>query len=96
MIRRFGRLGSLRDVIAALTGAVAPVLNAFLIMLIVGSICAPERRRGRRGARGRKGRNVLGGPEISTGWGGLRGQGGWNGWATWEAVRGPERREGGR
>jgi hypothetical protein len=41
VIRLFGRLGSLRDIIAALTAAVVPVLNAFLIMFIVGSICEP-------------------------------------------------------
>ncbi len=40
MIRLFGRLGSLRDIIAALTAAVGPVMNAFLIMFIVGAICA--------------------------------------------------------
>ncbi len=39
VIRLFGRLGSLRDIIAALTAAVGPVMNAFLIMFIVGAIC---------------------------------------------------------
>jgi hypothetical protein len=43
VIRLFGRLGSLRDIIAALTAAVVPVLNAFLIMFIVGAICEPIR-----------------------------------------------------
>jgi hypothetical protein len=45
VIRLFGRLGSLRDIIAALTAAVGPVLNAFLIMFIIGSICEPPRAR---------------------------------------------------
>ncbi len=39
VIRLFGRLGSLRDIIAALTAAVGPVMNAFLIMFIIGAIC---------------------------------------------------------
>ena len=47
MIRLFGRLGSLRDIVEALTGAVGPVLNAFLIMLIVCAICAALEWRGR-------------------------------------------------
>ncbi len=58
VIRLFGRLGSLRDIIAALTAAVVPVLNAFLIMLIVGSICTARERRaaGRDGRTERQGR----------------------------------------
>ena len=39
VLRLFGRLGSLRDIFAALTAAVVPVLNAFLIMLLVGAVC---------------------------------------------------------
>ena len=43
VVRLFGRLGSLRDIVASLTAAITPVLNAFLIMFIVGSICgAPD------------------------------------------------------
>ncbi len=43
VIRLFGRLGSLRDIIAALTAAVGPVMNAFLIMFIIGAICESSR-----------------------------------------------------
>ena len=39
VVRLFGRMGALRDIVSALTAAISPVLNAFLIMLIVGSIC---------------------------------------------------------
>jgi voltage-gated sodium channel len=39
VIRLFGRMGALRDIISALGTAILPVLNAFLILLIVGSIC---------------------------------------------------------
>ncbi len=39
VVRLFGRMGALRDIIASLTAAIVPVLNAFLIMLIVSSIC---------------------------------------------------------
>ncbi len=39
VVRLFGRMGALRDIISSLTSAIVPVLNAFLIMLIVSSIC---------------------------------------------------------
>ena len=39
VVRLFGRMGTLRDIVSSLTAAILPVLNAFLIMLIVGSIC---------------------------------------------------------
>lgn len=40
VLRLFGRLSSLRQIINALTAAILPVLNAFLIMLLVISIYA--------------------------------------------------------
>mmetsp|Transcript_42423 Transcript_42423/g.86731 ORF Transcript_42423/g.86731 Transcript_42423/m.86731 type:complete len:381 (+) Transcript_42423:198-1340(+) len=40
VLRLFGRLKALRQIINALTASIVPVLNAFLIMLIVTSICA--------------------------------------------------------
>jgi voltage-gated sodium channel len=39
VVRLFGRMSALRNIIAALTAAIVPVLNAFLVMLIVSSIC---------------------------------------------------------
>jgi hypothetical protein len=42
VVRLFGRMGALRDIIASLTAAIVPVLNAFLVMLIVSSICEPS------------------------------------------------------
>ena len=39
VIRLFGRLKGLRNIIAALASSVIPVLQALLILLIVGSIC---------------------------------------------------------
>ena len=39
VVRLFGRMGALRDIVAALTAALAPVLNAFFILLIICSIC---------------------------------------------------------
>ena len=44
VVRLFGRLGALRDIVSSLTAAIVPVLNAFLILLIVSSICAPPPR----------------------------------------------------
>lgn len=44
VVRLFGRMGPLRDIVSSLTAAISPVLNAFFIMLIVGSICAPCKR----------------------------------------------------
>ena len=39
VVRLFGRMGALRDIVASITAAFVPVLNAFLVMLIVASIC---------------------------------------------------------
>jgi hypothetical protein len=39
VVRLFGRMGALRDIISSLSSAIVPVLNAFLIMLIVSSVC---------------------------------------------------------
>jgi hypothetical protein len=39
VVRLFGRMSALRNIIASLTAAIVPVLNAFLVMLIVSSIC---------------------------------------------------------
>ena len=39
VIRLFGRMGTLRDIVVSMTAAILPVLNAFLVMLIVASIC---------------------------------------------------------
>ena len=49
VVRLFGRMGALRDIVSSLTAAIVPVLNAFLIMLIVSSVCeaAPPRIRAR-------------------------------------------------
>ena len=48
VVRLFGRMGALRDIVSSLTAAVVPVLNAFLILLIVSSICEKQRRRSHR------------------------------------------------
>ena len=40
VIRLFGRMQSLKNIVAALTTAIAPVFNAFTILLIVAAICA--------------------------------------------------------
>ena len=42
VLRLFGRVGALRDIVAALAAALLPVLNAFLVLLIVASICARD------------------------------------------------------
>jgi hypothetical protein len=39
VIRLFGRLKSLKNIVGALTASILPVMNAFLILLIVASIC---------------------------------------------------------
>jgi voltage-gated sodium channel len=39
VVRLFGRLGPLRDIVESLTAAVVPILNAFLVLLIVSSVC---------------------------------------------------------
>ncbi len=41
VIRLFGRMKGLRKMIIACMSSIAPMMNAFLIMLIVASICAP-------------------------------------------------------
>ena len=40
MVRLFGRMGSLRDIVSSLTIAIGPVCNAFSIVLVVSAICA--------------------------------------------------------
>jgi hypothetical protein len=39
VLRLFGRFRSLKRILAALSASIIPVLNAFLIMLIVAMIC---------------------------------------------------------
>ena len=39
VVRIFGRLRSLRNIVAGLAASVAPVVNAFVLMLLVVSIC---------------------------------------------------------
>ena len=40
MIRLFGRIKALKNIVTALITSIVPVLNAFLIMLVIASICA--------------------------------------------------------
>ena len=40
MVRLFGRLRALRQLVSALSSAVLPMLNAFLILFIMLAICA--------------------------------------------------------
>jgi hypothetical protein len=40
IVRIFGRVKALRNIIAALTASMLPVLNAFVILLVIASICA--------------------------------------------------------
>ena len=40
IVRIFGRIKALRNIIKALTSSILPVLNAFVILLVVASICA--------------------------------------------------------
>ncbi len=54
VLRFFGRVGALRDIVSALTSAVLPVLNAFFILFIVASICADAVGRKGWGGRGQK------------------------------------------
>ena len=42
VLRLFGRLKSLRNIVAAITESIVPVLNAFLIIYLVASICAAQ------------------------------------------------------
>ena len=39
IIRMFGRIKTLRNIVTALTASILPVLNAFVILLVVASIC---------------------------------------------------------
>ncbi len=39
VIRIFGRVKALRNIITALTTSILPVLNAFVILLVIASIC---------------------------------------------------------
>ena len=52
VIRLFGRLKSLKNIVGALTASILPVMNAFLILLIIASICAPPRWSGFSSPRG--------------------------------------------
>jgi hypothetical protein len=49
VVRIFGRLRSLKNIITGLAASVAPVFNAFLLMLLVVSICEQWRSVSRRG-----------------------------------------------
>ena len=72
VVRLFGRMGALRDIISSLYAATMPVLNTFIILLIISAICercAHRRRRRRRRAprriyapADRSGAAVIGGP----------------------------------
>jgi hypothetical protein len=39
VIRLFGRIEALKNILMALTASIVPVLNAFLIMLVIAAIC---------------------------------------------------------
>ena len=39
IIRMFGRINTLRNIVTALTASITPVLNAFVILLVFASIC---------------------------------------------------------
>jgi hypothetical protein len=39
VIRLFGRIKALKNILTALTASIVPVLNAFLIMLVIAAIC---------------------------------------------------------
>jgi voltage-dependent calcium channel L type alpha-1D len=41
VIRIFGRLSALKNIIASLTASLIPVFNAFLLVILCMSICAP-------------------------------------------------------
>ncbi len=40
VLRLFGRLESLRNIVTAITASIIPVLNAFVIIYLVASICS--------------------------------------------------------
>ena len=51
VVRLFGRLYALRKIITALSTSIVPMMNAFLILFIIASICEPAPRpRRNRGA----------------------------------------------
>ena len=51
VVRLFGRLHALRKIITALSASIVPMMNAFLILFIIASICEPAPRpRRNRGA----------------------------------------------
>ncbi len=39
MVRLFGRIKALKNILTALTASIVPVINAFLIMLVIAAIC---------------------------------------------------------
>jgi hypothetical protein len=43
VIRIFGRIKSLKKIITALTASIEPVLNAFLVLLVIACICEAAR-----------------------------------------------------
>ncbi len=44
VLRLFGRLKSLRNIVAAISASIIPVLNAFVIIYLVASICLSTTR----------------------------------------------------
>jgi hypothetical protein len=42
VLRLFGRLKTLRNIVTAITASIVPVMNAFLIIYLVASICTPQ------------------------------------------------------
>jgi hypothetical protein len=47
VIRLFGRIKALKNILTALTASIVPVINAFLIMLVIAAICEFETEYGR-------------------------------------------------
>jgi hypothetical protein len=43
VIRLFGRIKALKNILTALTASIVPVINAFLIMLVIAAICELDR-----------------------------------------------------
>jgi hypothetical protein len=39
VIRLFGRIKALKNILTALTASIIPVINAFLIMLVIAAFC---------------------------------------------------------
>ncbi len=48
VIRLFGRMRALKKMVSALTSSIVPMMNAFLILFIILSICACPHRASRR------------------------------------------------